>query len=149
MTRKNRAVALAIIFAMVLLLIPPFEVSVGAAGVTLDGGVIVIDEQFILDNGGETEYIITGDVFSVTVIGDIDVSLIFDNVTIDRSSDTAGTNITGLYDAGKRLYDNGWTSRPNTSTYYVPTCPLLVTGGASATVRFDGNCTFKAGTSGW
>lgn len=149
MTRKNRAVALAIIFAMVLLLISPFEVSVRAAGVTLDGGVIVIDEQFILDNGGETEYIITGDVFSVTVIGDIDVSLIFDNVTIDRSSDTAGTNITGLYDAGKRLYDNGWTSRPNTSTYYVPTCPLLVTGGASATVRFDGNCTFKAGYNGW
>lgn len=151
MTRKNRAVSLAVLFAMVLLLIPPFGGKVAAA-VTLDGGVIVIDEEFVADNG--TEFIITGDVYSVTVIGNVNVSIIFDNVKIDRTKDTEGSTAPdGLYEAGQRLSaNNGWktqgTSQGNTS-YYAPTCPFLITGGAGVTARFDGDCIFKAGYNGW
>ncbi len=141
MNKKNRALSLLLVFAMALLLIPSFGITASAAH-TIDSGVVVIDEAFVETYG--TEYIIENGVFSVTVIGDVDVSIIFNNVQIDRSNDETGTNIAGIYAAGQRL---NWT-RDNTS-YYVPTCPFLITGGASVTARFDGNCTFKAGSNVW
>lgn len=141
MNKKNRALSLLLVFAMVLLLIPPFGITASAA-YTFSGGIVIIDEALVAAEGNE--FIIEGDVFSVTVIGDVDVSIIFNNVTIDRSADSAGTNVAGIYTAGQRL---NWTRGYN--SFYVPTCPLLITGGASVTARFDGNCTFKAGTSGW
>ena len=141
MNKKNRALSLLLVFAMALLLIPSFGITASAAH-TIKSGVVVIDKAFVETYG--TEYIIENGVFSVTVIGDVDVSIIFNNVTIDRSADTAGTNVAGIYTAGQRL---NWTRGYN--SFYVPTCPLLITGGASVTARFDGNCTFKAGTSGW
>ncbi|MBO5023732.1 MAG: hypothetical protein J6D11_05440 [Clostridia bacterium] len=138
---KKRALALCIIFAIALLLIPPFGINISAA-YTISGGIVIIDEDLVAAEGNE--FIIEGDVFSVTVIGDVDVSIIFNNVTIDRSADSAGTNVAGIYTAGQRL---NWTRGYN--SFYVPTCPLLITGGANVTARFDGTCTFKAGTSGW
>ena len=148
MNKKNRAVSLLLVFAMVLLLIPSFGITASAA-YTFSGGIVIIDEALVAAEGNE--FIIEGDVFSVTVIGDVDVSIIFNNVTIDRSADSAGTNVAGIHTAGQRLYNNGWTARPNNNNnaYYVPTCPFLITGGASVTARFDGNCTFKAGSNGW
>ena len=146
MNLKKRATALVMIFAMVLLLIPPLGINVSAA-YTISSGAVVIDEAFVAANG--TEYIIENGVFSVTVIGEVDVSIIFNNVTIDRSTDATGTNVAGIYTAGQTLYNNGWTTRPTNNSYYVPTCPFLITGGASVTARFDGNCTFRAGYNGW
>ena len=141
MNKKNRALSLLLVFAMALLLIPSFGITASAAH-TIKSGVVVIDEAFVETYG--TEYIIENGVFSVTVIGDVDVSIIFNSVTIDRSNDKTGTNISGIYPAGQRL---NWTRGYN--SYYVPTCPFLITGGASVTARFDGNCTFKAGYNGW
>ena len=148
MNKKNRALSLLLVFAMALLLIPTFGITASAAH-TIKSGVVVIDEAFVETYG--TEYIIENGVFSVTVIGDVDVSIIFNNVQIDRSADSAGTNVADIYTAGQRLNNNGWTDRPNNNNnaYYVPTCPFLITGGASVTARFDGNCTFKAGSNGW
>lgn len=141
MNKKNRALSLLLVFAMALLLIPSFGITASAAH-RFSGGIVIIDEDLVAAKGNE--FIIEGDVFSVTVIGDVDVSIIFNNVQIDRSNDKTGTNIAGIYTAGQRL---NWTRGYN--SFYVPTCPLLITGGASVTARFDGNCTFKAGTSGW
>ncbi len=146
MNIKKRATALGIIFAMVLLLIPPFGINVSAA-YTISSGAVVIDEAFVAANG--TEYIIENGVFSVTVIGDIDVSIIFNGVTIDRSTDAVGMTVAGAYEAGRTLYNNGWTDLPANNAYYIPTCPLLITGGANVTARFDGDCTFRAGYNGW
>ena len=148
MNKKNRALSLLLVFAMALLLIPPFGITASAA-YTFSGGIVIIDEALVAAEGNE--FIIENGVFSVTVIGDVDVSIIFNNVTIDRSADSAGTNVAGIHTAGQRLYNNGWTNHPNNNNnaYYVPTCPFLITGGASVTARFDGNCTFKAGSNGW
>ena len=108
--KKNRAVSLLLIIAMVLLLIPSFGITVSAAH-TFSSGAVIIDEACVSQYG--TEYIIENGVFSVTVIGDVDVSIIFNNVQIDRSGDSAGTRVDGIYTAGQRLYQNGyWTTRP-------------------------------------
>ena len=149
MIQKKRVSALLILFAVIIALIPPLGISVSAA-TTISSGVVVIDENFVETNG--TEYVIENGVFSVTVVGDVNVNIIFSNVTIDRSKDTTNTNVPGIYTAGQTLYNNGsWTARPNNNNnaYYVPTCPFLITGGATVTARFDGRCTFIAGYNGW
>lgn len=147
------AIAFLIVFTVAVSLLPRFEIH---AAHTFSSGAVVIDSQAVADYG--TEYIIEHGVYSVTVTDGVDVTLIFDGVTIDRSSDGFGDAATGsvtaaeLYEAGRRLHsltgDAAWTDTPYAGGYYVPTCPFLVTGGASVTVRFDGTCNFRAGGNG-
>lgn len=86
--------------------------------------------------------LIQNGVFSVTVSGATDVSIIFESVTMDRryASDTSGT-VPGLYKVAQSL---GWRSG---NTYYAQTCPLLITNNAGVTVAFRGENNFYAGTS--
>ncbi len=147
------AAAFLLIFTVAVSLLPRFEIH---AAHTFSSGAVVIDSQAVADYG--TEYIIEHGVYSVTVTDGVDVTLIFDGVTIDRSSDGFGDAATGsvtaaeLYEAGRRLHsltgDAAWTDTPYAGGYYVPTCPFLVTGGALVTVRFDGTCNFRAGGNG-
>lgn len=120
-----------------------FPFSRVKAAYSFDSGAVVINADTV--NAYGNEFIIRNGVFSVTVTGDIDVSIIFEDVTIDRSGDTTSTAApSNLYAAGSTL---GW--RYNGTSYYVPTCPFLITGGAQVTARFDGDCTFRAGGNGW
>ncbi|MBQ2732794.1 MAG: hypothetical protein IJF74_01420 [Clostridia bacterium] len=135
-----------------------------AADATIDtGGVILITES--------GNYVIDGtdkEIYSITVFGDIDVKLYLYNVEIDGRDWTysgyTGENSTtsywlngaktecnnafrALYEAGMELakIDSGW--RYGNKRYYVPTCPLLVTNGATATVEMNGDNVFRAGVN--
>lgn len=146
--------ALVLVFAAVFSWLPSFRLN---AAYTYSSGAVVIDRAAVEAHG--TEYIIEQGVYSVTVTDGVDVTLIFNGVTIDRSADGLGSDTTGsataaeLYEAGERLYkltgDAAWSTIPAAGGYYVPTCPFLITGGASVTARFDGDCLFRAGGNGW
>ena len=120
-----------------------------------DSPVVVIDAQLIAENGGATNFNIPSGAFSVTVIGNIDVTLIFtEDITIDRTADTANSLTTlasELQTAGKRLAesDDSWAYSETDGEYYIPTCPFRVTGGARVRVSFSGESVFRAGYNGW
>ena len=121
-----------VIFTVTVSLLPRFEIH---AAQTFSSGAVVIDREAVEAYG--TEYIIENGVYSVTVTDGVDVTLIFNGVTIDRTSDGFGDSATGsvtaaeLYDAGRRLHDltsdAAWSSTPAAGGYYVPTCPFLIT----------------------
>lgn len=123
-----------------------------------DSPVVVIDAQLIAEKGGATHFNIPSGVFSVTVIGNIDVTLIFgaqdDPVTIDRTADTDGglTSLAAdLQTAGIRLAENddSWVYNETDNEYYIPTCPFRVMGGARVRVSFAGETELRAGYNGW
>lgn len=134
-------------------MLPRIEIH---AAHTFSSGAVVIDREMVAQYG--TEYVIENGVYSVTVTDGVDVTLIFNGVVIDRTTDGFGDSATGsvtaaeLYEAGRRLHDltgdAAWTNTPAGGGYYVPTCPFLITGGASVTARFDGSCSFRAGGNG-
>ncbi len=169
----NKKFALLLVLAFVLVMLQPFSLIVSAADAytfdfTTDSSVIIIDQAFI-DDKGTNNFIIPDEAYSVTVIGDVSVMLTFNEVTIDRT-DTAGSNTTvdysgddnatlrqNLWDAGVYLHENyGW-EQPTGGGYYVPTCPFLITGGATVYALFattniddkDRTCRFEAGANGW
>lgn len=147
------AAACLLVLVLAVSLLPRIEIH---AVHTFSSGAVVIDSDTVAQYG--TEYVIENGVYSVTVTDGVDVTLIFDGVVIDRSSDGFGDSTTGsvtaaeLYEAGRRLHDlasdAAWTNTPAGGGYYVPTCPFLVTGGAAVTARFDGSCSFRAGGNG-
>ncbi len=164
-SRKLRVLSLALVFAMLICMIPSFEFTVKAATHTFNSGPVVISPN-IKDDQGNQKYqdgdtiIIEQGVFSVTIDG-LDVNVIFGTyggtgVTIDRSDagnnipqiddSTKGTaTIAQLYQAGQYL---GWTRTTGGTDYYVPTAPFLITGGANVNAVFYGECVFRAGTNG-
>ncbi len=148
MNIKKRAAALGIIFAMILLLIPPLGINVSAADAEFSQGAVVLGSEY-----DGKQVIIHNGVYSVTVHEGITVEIIFNNVTIDHSNhqDTASVTLSreagyyqglaqSLYAAGGEL---GWAR--NGGGYYVPTCPFHILGNSNVSVRFDGNCVLKAG----
>ena len=177
--KKIRRIAITwlLLVSLILPMLPSIDWSVFAAEFKQDdkayhfvaGDVAVInkdlidyiDEKIYSGFAKNPTFVIHNGVFSVTVIGDIEVSIVFgtknnsggyDGVTIDRtneqvSGNTIGTATTGsttleqLYEAGKTL---GWTYNNNNNQYYVPTAPFLITGGAKVTALFLGNTTIKA-----
>ena len=167
-SRKLRVLSLALVFAMLICMIPSFEFTVKAATHTFNSGPVVISKN-IIDANGNQKYqdgdtiIIEQGVFSVTIDG-LDVNVIFGKygteggtgVTIDRSdagnnipeinnSDKGTATIAQLYQAGQEL---GWTRTTGNGGYYVPTAPFLITGGANVNAAFYGTCVFRAGTNG-
>lgn len=149
-----------LVFAMLLALfasvMPAFRLH--AAGsytfdFRTDSHVVVIDAQFIAEKNGATHFNIPSGVFSVTVIGNIDVTLIFtEDTTIDRSADTQDTLTTyvdELREAGERLAESDDSWNYGNGQYYVPTCPFRITGGARVRVSFSGKTEIRAGYNGW
>lgn len=161
----SRFISAALVLAMVLAALPPFELPVFAAGQThtFDSGAVYIDSSF---NGDVV--IIKDGVFSVTVNGAQNVELVFGErtatgtkgVTIDRRPDAdinnakvddkvirankIGNNENAtLYTISQQLasvYGNNATGKAQT-------CPLLITGNSTVTATFHGKCRFYAGTN--
>ena len=139
--RKVVSVMLAILF--VLGAMPPMALDVFAADETFSSGAVYLDA----DDSGK-EIIIQNGVFSVTVNGATDITIIFDNVTINRRTmrdetgnytDSAnGSTIENLYYVSQQLEEQGKAQ----------VCPFLITGNAEVTAQFRGTCTFYAGTNG-
>lgn len=160
---RHRAIAYALVIAMVLALVPEFALPIFGASVinadaVFDSGAVLIDSSY----NGKTVQIKNG-VFSVTVYGNVEVNLIFGDlqddgtatgVTIDRTYahdsklTDAQRNIPGLHKVSQTLLNSNSNQSLNAST-----CPLLITGSDSAgwpTVHagFLGSCRFYAGTNG-
>ena len=131
------------------------------AAYTFNSGPVVITKETVKAHG--REFIIENGengVFSVTVTDGVDVTIIFNNVKIDRRYDKprslpSEATSDQLLDAAEKLNglsgDSQWGlySSDGQKQYYIPTCPLLITGGASVTARFAGSCSFYAGFNGW
>ena len=146
----------AMLLAMFASVIPAFEVNaVGSYtfDFTEDSRVVIIDAQFIAEKNGATHFNIPDGAFSVTVIGNIDVTVIFtEDTTIDRSADTQNSlsqYADELKEAGMRLAEIDESWKYGNGQYYVPTCPFRVTGGARVRVSFAGETVIRAGYNGW
>lgn len=151
---RHRAIAYALVIAMVLALVPEFKITLPVHAAEFGGDpdkpiAVYIDSRY----DGQTIYIKHG-VFSVTVNGATDVNLIFGErtasgavgVTIDRrhaTSPTAdrdeldGKTVENLYEVSEVLGEPG----------IAQTCPLLITGNSTVTATFHGQCRFYAGTN--
>ena len=132
------------------------------------GGVIVITQSGTY----AIKQTASKPILSITVSGDIDVTLILQDVQIDNTTNTkfSATTATNLFVNGTvTSYDTpalalryggvalGWStaylktwygSNSEVSAQYVPTAPLLITDGATANVQMNGTNSFKAGLSG-
>ena len=162
-----KIVSVLLTLAILLGILPPVTVSVRAADdetITFSTGAVILDSSY----SGKTVYIKNG-VFSVTVVGATNLTVIFEDVTIDRraasdrdtskgglnGSTTIRANVIDSKDAvggvspGTTLYEAmrnlGWTTGNNTAK--APVCPFLVTGNSTVTAGFRGKCTFYAGTN--
>lgn len=134
-------------------------------------GIIVIDKPGSYMIGSEDPDEV--DIISVTVTGNIEADLYFYNVKIDntpsavygrlegnlnyyRASNTdpeipvgGSSDIKSLYELAKNHIGMVNVAETNTKgSYYIPTCPVLVTGGAVANIQFNGENILKAGTNG-
>ena len=155
--RPLRVAAILLFCAFIFPVLPKMQLN-AAHTFDSDSGPVVITQETV-ETYGVREFIIKNGVFSVTVTDGVDVTIIFDNVKIDRRNDTPRSLSSGgtskqLLEAAKKLNslsgDSQWESYRQTQTqYYIPTCPLLITGGASVTARFAGSCSFYAGFNGW
>ena len=146
-------------------------IKIGAAEdiVVYDGGGVIVITQSgtyaIKQTAGKP-------ILSITVSGDIDVTLILQDVQIDNTTNTkfTATTATNLFVNGtatsyatpaqalryggealgwSTAYLKTWTgSNSNVNAQYVPTAPLLITNGATANVQMNGTNSFKAGLSG-
>ena len=144
--RPLRVAAILLFCAFIFPVLPKMQLN-AAYTFNSDSGPVVITQETVDAHG--REFIIENGVFSVTVTDGVDVTIIFNNVKIDRRNDTSGSWLSvtlaqQLVDAAKKLHGLSGDSK-----YYIPTCPLLITGGASVTARFAGSCSFYAGFNGW
>ena len=151
-TKFGKWIAGAVAFCMVLatvLAVPfGFLLPASAAGTdtytTVSSGAVLITSE---DSG--KNFLIQNGVFSVTVSGATNVTLLFEGVTMDRrySTDTQnGQQIDGLYNVATKL---GWSvSSWWKTTYYAQVCPLLITGKSEVKVAFRGANYFYAGVNG-
>lgn len=141
-TKFGKWIAGAVAFCMVLatLLAVPFgfllPASAESAFATFSSGAVLIDSSY---NGKNV--IIKNGVFSVTVSGATNVTLLFEGVTMNRryADDTeSGKKIEGLRAVSQKL---GWNNKAQV-------CPLLITGNSEVKVAFRGANYFYAGVNG-
>ncbi len=113
-----------------------FPASAESAFATFSSGAVLIDSSY---NGKNV--IIKNGVFSVTVVGATNVTLLFEGVTMNRryADDTeSGKQIEGLWAVSQKL---GWNNKAQV-------CPLLITGNSEVKVAFRGANYFYAGVNG-
>ncbi len=152
-TKFGKWIAGAVAFCMVLatvLAVPfGFLLPASAAGTdtytTVSSGAVLITSE---DSG--KNFLIQNGVFSVTVVGATNVTLLFEGVTMDRRYSTDTQNgqqqIDGLYNVATKLR---WSvSSLWKKTYYAQVCPLLITGNSEVKVAFRGANYFYAGVNG-
>ena len=154
-----RVLVLVMLLSAICPVLPEMAPHVTAAdAITINtGGVIVITES--------GDYVINGvdkEIYSITVSGDITANVYLYSVKIDGrdwtyptydgrngttylwvngTSTACSSAFEALYRAGTTL---GWTGSGVT---YAPTCPVLVTNGATATVEMNGDNVFRAGVN--
>ena len=134
------AVAFCMVLAIVLSVPFGFLLPASAAGTdtytTVSSGAVLITPE---DSG--KNFLIQNGVFSVTVVGATNVTLLFDSVTMNRrfTDDTeSGKKIEGLWAVSQKL---GWNNKAQV-------CPLLITGNSEVKVAFRGANYFYAGVNG-
>lgn len=134
------AVAFCMVLAIVLSVPFGFLLPASAAGTdtytTVSSGAVLITPE---DSG--KNFLIQNGVFSVTVVGATNVTLLFDSVTMNRryADDTeSGKQIEGLWAVSQKL---GWNNKAQV-------CPLLITGNSEVKVAFRGANYFYAGVNG-
>ena len=141
-TKFGKWIAGAVAFCMVLAIVlsVPFgfllPASAESAFATFSSGAVLIDSSY---NGKNV--IIKNGVFSITVVGATNVTLLFDSVTMNRryADDTeSGKKIEGLRAVSQIL---GWNNKAQV-------CPLLITGNSEVKVAFRGANYFYAGVNG-
>lgn len=143
-TKFGKWIAGAVAFCMVLatvLAVPfGFLLPASAAGTdtytTVSSGAVLITSE---DSG--KNFLIQNGVFSVTVVGATNVTLLFEGVTMNRryADDTeSGKQIEGLWAVSQKL---GWNNKAQV-------CPLLITGNSEVKVAFRGTNQFYAGVNG-
>lgn len=143
-TKFGKWIAGAVAFCMVLatvLAVPfGFLLPASAAGTdtytTVSSGAVLITSE---DSG--KNFLIQNGVFSVTVVGATNVTLLFEGVTMNRryADDTeSGKQIEGLWAVSQKL---GWNNKAQV-------CPLLITGNSEVKVAFRGANKFYAGVNG-
>ena len=141
-TKFGKWIAGAVAFCMVLatVLAVPFgfllPASAESAFATFSSGAVLIDSSY---NGKNV--IIKNGVFSVTVVGATNVTLLFEGATMNRgyADDTeSGKQIEGLWAVSQKL---GWNNKAQV-------CPLLITGNSEVKVAFRGANYFYAGVNG-
>lgn len=143
-TKFGKWIAGAVAFCMVLatvLAVPfGFLLPASAAGTdtytTVSSGAVLITSE---DSG--KNFLIQNGVFSVTVVGATNVTLLFEGVTMNRryADDTeSGKQIEGLWAVSQKL---GWNNKAQV-------CPLLITGNSEVKVAFRGANYFYAGVNG-
>ena len=141
-TKFGKWIAGAVAFCMVLatvLAVPVgflLHASAESAFATFSSGAVLIDSSY---NGKNV--IIKNGVFSVTVVGATNVTLLFEGVTMNRryADDTeSGKQIEGLWAVSQKL---GWNNKAQV-------CPLLITGNSEVKVAFRGANYFYAGVNG-
>ena len=113
-----------------------FPASAESASATFSSGAVLIDSSY---NGKNV--IIKNGVFSVTVVGATNVTLLFEGATMNRryADDTeSGKQIEGLWAVSQKL---GWNNKAQV-------CPLLITGNSEVKVAFRGANYFYAGVNG-
>ena len=143
-TKFGKWIAGAVAFCMVLatVLAVPFGFLLPASAVgtdtytTVSSGAVLITSE---DSG--KNFLIQNGVFSVTVVGATNVTLLFEGVTMNRryADDTeSGKQIEGLWAVSQKL---GWNNKAQV-------CPLLITGNSEVKVAFRGTNQFYAGVNG-
>lgn len=138
--RKKLAGTLAFCMIAATVLAIPFgfllPASAESAFATFSSGAVLIDSSY---NGKNV--IIKNGVFSVTVVGATNVTLLFEGATMNRryADDTeSGKQIEGLWAVSQKL---GWNNKAQV-------CPLLITGNSEVKVAFRGANYFYAGVNG-
>lgn len=143
-TKFGKWIAGAVAFCMVLatVLAVPFGFLLPASAAdtdtytTVSSGAVLITSE---DSG--KNFLIQNGVFSVTVVGATNVTLLFEGVTMNRryADDTeSGKQIEGLWAVSQKL---GWNNKAQV-------CPLLITGNSEVKVAFRGANYFYAGVNG-
>lgn len=143
-TKFGKWIAGAVAFCMVLatvlavpfgFLLPAFAAGTDTYTTVSSGAVLITSE----DSG--KNFLIQNGVFSVTVVGATNVTLLFEGVTMNRryADDTeSGKQIEGLWAVSQKL---GWNNKAQV-------CPLLITGNSEVKVAFRGANYFYAGVNG-
>lgn len=129
---------------------PSFVIEQGVYSVivqgpfTYNGKAITVNIVFGTENNG-TYTGVTIDRTQENVTNDKKANAAIGNK--DGNAAAGRTTLEALYNAGVELEKTDPGRKRSNNSYYVPTAPFHITGGAKVNALFLGNCTIKAGTN--
>lgn len=139
----HRVMSVVLTVLFVLGTIPPMALDIVAADATFSSGAVYLDSTY-----SNKEVIIQNGVFSVTVNGATNITIIFDSVIMNRRTITDETGTYTDAENGKTIENLYNVSQNLNAQGKAQVCPFLITGNAKVTAQFRGTCEFYAGTNG-